>query len=162
MPGPNALGPRGILTEEEKANMPKVTKGLILRILSYLKPYRWQFLLVFVTIIVSAVVGLLPSIITGRIVDDALVGQDMALVLDAIQDNTSSTTIMLATTGIFGGLLHIVSWFALAWSRERKVWVNLALAMANFAFELVMNILLSPVVVRLLDIWAKNRQRKKA
>ena len=38
----------------------------------------------------------------------------------------------------------------------------LALAMANFAFELVMNILLSPVVVRLLDIWAKNRQRKKA
>ncbi|MBQ9030172.1 MAG: GNAT family N-acetyltransferase [Parasporobacterium sp.] len=81
MPGPNALGPRGILTEEEKANMPKVTKGLILRILSYLKPYRWQFLLVFATIIVSAVVGLLPSIITGRIVDDALVGQDMALLI---------------------------------------------------------------------------------
>ena len=37
----------------------------------------------------------------------------------------------------------------------------LALAMANFALELIMNILLSPVVVRLLDIWGKNRQRKK-
>jgi len=61
-----------------------------------------------------------------------LVGQNMALVLEAIQDNTSSTTIMLATTGIFGGLLHIVSWFALAWSRERKVWVNLALALILF------------------------------
>ena len=44
----------------------------------------------------------------------------------------ASTTIMLATTGIFGGLLHIVSWFALAWSRERKVWVNLALALILF------------------------------
>ena len=37
----------------------------------------------------------------------------------------------------------------------------LALAMANFALELLMNILLSPVVVRLLDIWGKNKRRKK-
>ncbi len=76
--GMNSLGPRGHLTEEEKANMPKVTKELLLRILSYLKPYRFQFLLVFVTILLSACVGLLPSIITGRIVDKALVDRDMA------------------------------------------------------------------------------------
>ena len=76
--GMNSLGPRGHLTEEEKANMPKVTKELLLRILSYLKPYRFQFLLVFVTIFLSACVGLLPSIITGRIVDKALVDRDMA------------------------------------------------------------------------------------
>ena len=81
MPGPNALGPRGILTEEEKANMPQLSKGLILRILSYLKPYKWQFLLVFATILISSVLGLLPSIITGHIVDDALVGQDLALLI---------------------------------------------------------------------------------
>ena len=56
----------------------------------------------------------------------------MEAVLDGIQDNTSSTTIMLATTGIFGGLLHIVSWFALAWHRERKLWVNLALVLILF------------------------------
>lgn len=74
----NSLGPRGHLTEEEKANMPKVTKELLLRILGYLKPYRFQFLLVFVTILLSACVGLLPSIITGRIVDKALVDRDMA------------------------------------------------------------------------------------
>ncbi len=37
----------------------------------------------------------------------------------------------------------------------------LALAMANFLFELAMNILLSPVVVRLLDIWGKRRGVKK-
>lgn len=81
MPGPHGLGPRGFLTDEEKANVPKITKGLIVRILSYLKPYRWQFLLIFVTIVVAALVGLLPSIITGRIVDDALVGQDLQLLI---------------------------------------------------------------------------------
>ncbi len=74
-------GPRGFLTEEEKRNKPKVTKGLILRILSYLKPYWPQFLLVFSAITLSAVVGLLPSIITGRIVDEALIGRDMSLLL---------------------------------------------------------------------------------
>ena len=39
MAGPHGgLGPRGFLTDEEKSNMPKVSKDLILRILSYLKP----------------------------------------------------------------------------------------------------------------------------
>ena len=79
--GSRPMGPRGFLTEEEKANMPKVDAALIKRILSYLKPYSLQFILVFVTILVSAAVGLLPSIITGRIVDEALVGRDMALLI---------------------------------------------------------------------------------
>ena len=48
--GRNSLGPRGFLTEEEKQSMPKVTKELLLRILSYLKPYWLQFLFVFVAI----------------------------------------------------------------------------------------------------------------
>ena len=76
--GGPGLGPRGHLTAEEKANMPKVTKELLLRILSYLKPYRLQFALVFVTILLSAAIGLLPSIITGKIVDKALVDRNMA------------------------------------------------------------------------------------
>lgn len=77
----HSLGPKGFLTEEEKKNMPKVTKKLLLRILSYLKPYWVQFLFVFVAILLSATVGLLPSIITGRIVDQALVGEDLALLI---------------------------------------------------------------------------------
>jgi len=76
-----SLGPKGFLTEEEKQNMPKVTKNLLLRILSYLKPYWLQFLFVYVAILLSSVVGLLPSVITGRIVDQALVGQDLALLI---------------------------------------------------------------------------------
>ena len=61
--------------------MPKVNSALIRRILAYLVPYRLQFVLVFVTILMSAVLGLLPSIITGRIVDEALVGKNMALLI---------------------------------------------------------------------------------
>ena len=75
------MGPRGFLTDEEKQNMPKVDGTLIKRILSYLKPYWFQFLLVFAAILFSAVLGLLPSIITGRIVDEALVGKNMTLLI---------------------------------------------------------------------------------
>jgi len=70
MRGPMRLGgPRNFLTEEEKKAKPKVTKKLLGRILKYLKPYRLHFLLVFLALVVSAVLGLFPSIITGDIVD---------------------------------------------------------------------------------------------
>ena len=82
MPGPGmGLGPRGargFLTEEEKQNMPKVTWPLIRRILGYLKPYWLQFMFVFAAILLSAVIGLYPSIITGKIVD-ALGSSDTTL-----------------------------------------------------------------------------------
>ena len=81
MPGPGGYAARSFLTEEEKANAPKVTKELLLRILGYLKPYWLQFLFVFIAILVSSIVGLLPSIITGRIVDTALVGNNLGLLI---------------------------------------------------------------------------------
>ncbi len=74
-------GPSRFLSDAEKQNMPKVTKALVFRILSYLKPYWKQFVLVFVAILLSAAIGLLPSIITGKIVDEALVGKDMQLLI---------------------------------------------------------------------------------
>lgn len=80
-PGPMRMGPRGFLTEEEKKNKPKVDKKLIKRIASYMKPYKFQFSLVFLAILLSAVIGLFPSIITGRIVDKALLGDDMGLLI---------------------------------------------------------------------------------
>ena len=79
--GNRPMGPRGFLTDEEKKNMPKIDGKLLKRILSYMKPYTWQFIAVFVTIIVSSAIGLLPSIITGKIVDQALVGEDLALLV---------------------------------------------------------------------------------
>ncbi len=86
MRGPMRMGgPRGFLTEEEKHNKPKVTKELLVRILKYLKPYRWHFLLVFIALVVSAVLGLFPSIITGWIVD-SIIGDahDISLLLELV------------------------------------------------------------------------------
>ena len=78
------MGPRGFLTDEEKNNLPTVTWDLIKRILGYLTPYWSRFVLVFITIILSSVLGLLPSIITGRIVDEALMGRNMTLLIQLL------------------------------------------------------------------------------
>ncbi len=74
------MGGRGgrFLTEEEKKNRPKVTKELLARIFSYMKPYRKQFLLVLCSILVSSIFSLLPSVLTGKIIDEGLIGESMA------------------------------------------------------------------------------------
>jgi len=77
MPGPG--GPRGrvgFLSEEEKRNSPKITKELLKRVFSYLRPYRKQLAMVFVCIAVSSVCSLFPSILTGNIID-VLTGRDL-------------------------------------------------------------------------------------
>ena len=94
--------PRGFLTEEEKDNLPIVSWELIKRILGYLTPYWSRFVLVFITILLSSVLGLLPSIITGRIVDQALVGQNMKLLIQlllaALATLTASQLVSVVTT----------------------------------------------------------------
>ena len=72
---------RGYLTEEEKANRPKVTLPLLKRIFSYLIPYWKQLVIVLVCIIVSSVLGLLPSVLTGRIIDEGLIGQNLKMLI---------------------------------------------------------------------------------
>ena len=77
MPPPGGrLGP-GYLSEEEKKNRPKVTKELLLRIFSYLKPYWKQMTLVLLSILISAVLTLLPSVLTGGIVDEGLIARNL-------------------------------------------------------------------------------------
>ena len=77
-------GPRGFLTEEEKKNKPKITKGLLFRILSYMKPYIPQFILVFVALFISALCGLFPSVITGKIVDEIIANGSLARLVKLI------------------------------------------------------------------------------
>lgn len=83
MAPPRGGGPmgRGFLTEEEKANKPKVTLALLKRIFSYLAPYWKQMTVVLVCIVVSSAFSLLPSVLTGRIIDDGLIGQDMRMLI---------------------------------------------------------------------------------
>ena len=69
------------MTEEEKAAQPKVTSALIKRVFSYIKPYWKQFSLVLICIAVSSVMNLLPSIFTGKIIDDGLIGRNLKLLI---------------------------------------------------------------------------------
>lgn len=69
------------LTEEEKQNKPKVDGTFLKRIFSYLLPYKLQLAVIFLINLVSAGIGLLPSLITARIVDGALYGEDLRLLL---------------------------------------------------------------------------------
>ena len=111
--GRGSLGPRGFLTDEEKANMPKVTKELIVRILSYLKPYWLQFVFVFIAILLSATVGLFPSIITGRIVDEALVGTDLGLLIQLL--------IMAFCALTISQVIGVVESYINAWISQRII-----------------------------------------
>ncbi|MBP3594975.1 MAG: ABC transporter ATP-binding protein [Lachnospiraceae bacterium] len=72
---------RGYLTEEEKANAPKVTWPLVKRIFSYLLPYWKQLAVVLACIVVSSILGLLPSVLTGRIIDEGLIGQNLRMLI---------------------------------------------------------------------------------
>lgn len=72
MRGGRPLGPRGFLTDKEKENPPEFSLALLKRILGYLSPYKFHFLLVFIALIISAVLGLVPSVITGKIVDEII------------------------------------------------------------------------------------------
>ena len=84
MPGPGRPSGhfgRGYLTEEEKKNRPKVTLALLQRILAYLVPYWKQMALVLVCIVVSSSFSLMPSILTGKIIDEGLIGGSMRLLV---------------------------------------------------------------------------------
>jgi len=84
-PGGHGGGRGGrYLTEEEKAAAPKVTKELILRIFSYLKPYWKQMLLVLAAILVSSIFTLAPSVLTGRIIDEGLIARNMEALIRLI------------------------------------------------------------------------------
>ena len=82
--GPGGHFSRGFMTEEEKANQPKVTRALLARIFSYLKPYSGKLALVLACIAAASFFTLLPSILTGRIIDEGLVKLDLAALVKYI------------------------------------------------------------------------------
>lgn len=109
MPPGGFHGRGGFLTEEEKNNRPKVTWPLIKRILSYLKPYWKQMVLVLVLIAVSSVLGLLPSVLTGKIIDDGLIGRNLKLLIILI---LVSLGVTLGSNLIKVGESYLNNWIA--------------------------------------------------
>ena len=83
------MPPRGIgfghggkfMTEEEKQNLPQVTPELLKRVFSYLTPYWKQLGLTLLCIIFSSIMSLMPSILTGKIIDEGLIGRNFNLLV---------------------------------------------------------------------------------
>ena len=94
--GPGGPFGRAYMTEEEKANQPKITPALIRRVLSYLSPYLLQLVLVQICILISSVLKLMPSMLTGKIVDEGLIGRSLKALL---------LYILLSLGATFGGNL---------------------------------------------------------
>ncbi len=69
------------MTEEEKANQPKITKALLKRVFSYLTPYWKQLAFVLVCIAVSSVMSLYPQVLTGKILDKGIIGKDLNMLI---------------------------------------------------------------------------------
>lgn len=114
MPGMRGMGPRGFLTDEEKQNVPKVTKELIFRILKYLRPYWFQLIIVFAIIIISSVLGLLPSLITARIIDQAILGKDMELLIKLV--------ILAILTLFLSNVVGVLESYINSWVSQRIVY----------------------------------------
>ncbi|MGA9517418.1 MAG: ABC transporter ATP-binding protein [Trichococcus sp.] len=77
-------GRGGFLTEEEKQNSPKITAPLLKRMFSYLVPYWKQLIVSVLAIITSSVFGVFPTILTGRIIDEGLLQQDLPVLIRLI------------------------------------------------------------------------------
>ncbi len=81
MRGGGGHAPSRPLTDEEKKNAPKLTWPLIKRVLGYLLPYWPRLLLVALCIFASSALALTPAMLTGRIVDEGLIGGDVNILL---------------------------------------------------------------------------------
>ncbi len=103
-------GPGGhYMTDEELKSAPKITPALIKRVFSYLKPYWKQLILVLLCIIMSSVAGILPSILTGKIIDEGLIGRSMKLLIFYIAASFG-VTLMASLIGVAES--YINTWIA--------------------------------------------------
>lgn len=69
---------------------------------------------------------------SGLFLRNPLFGDTIANVLHGTAHNTSSTLILYAMLGIFGGTLNVAAWIALLWRKERKLFGNLVLMVILF------------------------------
>jgi len=96
----------GMASDEEIKNRPKVTKELIFRIFSYLKPYRIWLFFCIITIVLISVLNVMPAVLTGRIIDEGFIGGDFSLLVMLI---AASLGVMIASNllSLFENYLNV-------------------------------------------------------
>ena len=100
---------RGYMSREEKANRPKITWPFFSRVMSYLKPYWKQLVLMLTAIGLTSWLRLLPAILTGRLIDEGLIGQDFNRLLWLIGQ---SFGVILAANLIGVAESYLSNWIA--------------------------------------------------
>ena len=112
------------MTEEEKKNRPKVTKALLLRVFSYLRPYWKQFLLILVCIAFSSLLALYPNVLTGRIVDALAERQGVEILVKLI---ALSLAVTIGSSLIGVGQNYLNSWIAqhITFDMRNKMYAHL-------------------------------------
>ena len=98
------------LTEDEKANKPKITKELIKRIVWNLKPYVKQMSLIIFIIVISSILTILPSLLTGKIIDDGFIKRDLKTLIFLIGLSVVVT--------LLGNLIGLVESYLNTWVSE--------------------------------------------
>lgn len=86
------------LDREINEQPPVITLHILKRIYHYLKPYTFQVVLMMVIILLAALLGMLPAILTGRIIDEGFIGGDFNQLITLI----STSFIVLLLTGLIG------------------------------------------------------------
>ncbi len=122
---------RGFLTDEEKENKPKVTLALLKRIFSYLLPYWKQLVIVLICILFSSALSLLPSVLTGRIIDEGLIGRNMKMLITLI---LASLGVTLGANLIRVAESYLNNWIAqhITYDMRNKMYKHLQQMSQNF------------------------------
>ena len=68
----------------------------------------------------------------GFFLHHPILGDSISNVLHGTTHNTSSTLLLYAILGVVGGTVHVASWVALAWKRDRNLLGNLILLLILF------------------------------
>ena len=97
------------LDKEITAHPPKVTSQLLKRIYLYLKPYQLQVGLSILVILFASLLGVLPSMLTGRIIDEGFIGGNFNKLVTLI----AASFLVLILTGLVGLLQsYLGSWLS--------------------------------------------------
>ena len=98
--------------------------------------------------------------------ESPLVGKKLRTVLYGVQNNTSSTMILLAAFGLIPTGLHLAGWLALTWKKERHALVNLCyygiMLMSFNTQNMIADIFLWLFPTMALTEWILPRMKKSA
>ncbi len=109
MAGGMGMGWKSLKYSSEQAPKPKITKTMLLRILRYFIPY-WRHLIVVITAITAtALLGLIPPLLTQRIIDVALPGKNLYL-LGMLTLASLGATVAIGLIGV--GQNYLNTWIS--------------------------------------------------